>query len=300
MHNLGKVLAFLVIVAAAGSTVLTAKLIQVRNSWTLKTQTFQSSYARMSEDAAKSRAEFAELRDTIETALREWGLAWTVATQIANPAEGRLQINAGTNAGLAEQQVIHGFQLLADGSSIYRGPFVVATAQADRSIVVPNWRLRADDIQGSATVPAWQGGEWRWRSVVPSAYSDRFDSQLLAFTKADETLAERQQTLALQQRLLADAQRQVEYRTAELMGGTQLPQDDALSPEFREGLVAPLKATENERNGVLVAIAKLREAVRQERDAVEQLQAENLELARQLPAPQAALTDRKADQPAGQ
>ncbi len=285
MHISGKIFAFLVICCGLASTLLTAKLIQVRNSWTAKSQRFETDYPKTRTELEKARAEFTALRSGIEATIRDWGGTFAVETQIANPLEGRLQIAAGTNLGLKEQMVIHGFQLLPDQTSIYRGPFVIATAQADASLVVPQWRLRGDDLQASNDVPAWQGGTWRWRTMIPSGFSDRFNDQVTAFTLADETLADRQQSLALQQRIVADSERQLQYRTAELVGGQELPQDPALNPEDREGLVAPLEAEEESRNKILLTIADLRLAVRQERDRVRQLEQENLDLLRQLPQP---------------
>ncbi len=291
MHTLGKVLAFLVIIAAVASTYFTAKLIQVRNSWTAKSQNFEKSYDTTVADLAKANAEFVKLRDEIQLARRQWGGTFEVPTQIADPpASGRLQIDAGSNVGLNQQMVIHGFQILPDQTSVYRGPFVVTSVQADRSLVAPTWRIRPQDLQAIADVPAWQAGTWRWRTAIPSAHSVRFDHHLHAFTSADETIAERQNSLTVQQRLVTEAERQLQLRNAELVGGPELPQDAALNPEDREGLVGPLEAEEEQRNKDLLEIARLRRLVRSEKGLVERLQQENEELTTQLPQPSAAVT----------
>ncbi|HUQ72549.1 MAG TPA: hypothetical protein VM165_23680 [Planctomycetaceae bacterium] len=287
MNVWGKVLAFLVIVAAALSTYFTAKLIQVRNSWTKKSQTFVKSYEADEKQLHELQAQFLKVQTDTETALRSWGRTWAADTQIASPAEGRLQIVAGTGQGLADKQVIHGFELQQDGSSIYRGPFIVATAQADRSALVPTWRVRPQDVVN------WKPGQWRWRGFVPTAYSDRFDDQLLAFAKGDETLGDRRAAVAIQDRLIAEAQQQLKFRVAELVGGDELPKDEVLSAEFREGLVKPMEETEDRRNAVLLEIAELRAQVRASRDAVERLQAENLQLTQRLPQPPAAAVSRR-------
>lgn len=292
MHTSGKVLVFLVLIAGAASTVLTSKLIQVRNSWTVKAQRFDEQYAQTASDLEKQTKDFLTLRNEIESALREWGATTAVNTQIADQTTGRMQIDAGTNFGLKDQALIHGFQLLPDGTSIYRGPFTVTSAQADQAVVVPAWRLRRGEVQGTAEAPGWQGGTWRWRSVVPSGYSTRVDDQRIAFLKSEQTLDDRNHSLAIQQRLVADAQRQLQLRVAELVGGPELPQDPALAPEDREGLLSPLKATEEERNKLLLEIAALREAVRAERNAVQRLQSENQVIAGQLPQPAAVISGR--------
>jgi hypothetical protein len=279
MNVWGKVLAFLVILAAAGSTYLTAKVIQVRNSWTKKSQAFVGNYQTADKQFNDLQAQFLKLRSTYETALRDWGGTMAADTQFANQAEGRLAIVAGTGQGLSEKQTLHGFELQPDGSSIYRGPFVISTAQADRSGLAPTWRVRPQDVAG------WKAGQWRWRGFIPSAYTDRFDDQAVAFAKGDETLGDRRAAIAIQDRLIAESQRQLKLRVAELVGGEELPQDESLTAEFREGLVKPIEETEDHRNAVLLEIAELRQQVRSARDAVERLQAENLELTQRLPQP---------------
>jgi len=166
-------------------------------------------------------------------------------------------------------------------NSRYRGPFQITQDQSDRSVLQPTWRVRREDLA------TWKPGQWRWRGLIPSAYTDRFDDQAVAFAKADEALGDRRAAVAIQDRLIAEAQRQLQLRVAELVGGEGLPQDEALTPEFREGLIKPIEETEERRNGVLLEIAELRQQVRATRDAVERLQAENLALTQRLPQPAA-------------
>lgn len=294
MHWSGKLFAFFVIVAGLAGTVLTAKVIKIRNSWAAKAQKFQTDYDKLAADVAKERAKVVAMRDDIATTIREWGVAWMADTQAANAAEGRLQLGIGTNQGVEEGMVLHGFQLYEDPQNagtqqtIYRGPFRVVTAQADQCLVLPAWRLRPVEqgplaLPNGGQVPPWQGGNWRWRSMIPTAYSDQLDDQGIAFTKSEETLAERQKTMAIQNRLFDETTQQIAVRNAELFGGAELAQDEALSAEFREGVVPPSQQTEEDRNAVLLSIARLREQVRQERDMVLKLQAENLKLTQQLP-----------------
>jgi hypothetical protein len=281
MNVWGKVLAFLVIVAALLSTYFTSKLITVRNSWTKKSQDFVKNYETASKQASDLREQEIRLTSSIETALRGWGRTFGADTQIANANDGRLQIVAGSNQFVTDNQVLYGFELQQDGSTIYRGPFQVTTVQADRSALQPTWRVRPEDVA------TWQGGQWRWRGHIPTAAIDRFDAQVLAFAKGEETLGDRRAALAIQDRLIAEAQRQLKLRVAELVGGEELPQDPALSAEFREGLTKPIQQTEQERNAVLLQIAELRQQVRTTRDAVQRLQAENLALTQRLPQPPA-------------
>ena len=58
----------------------------------------------------------------------------------------------------------------------------------------PKWRIRP----GEPT--EWQNGTWRWRSSIPSGYSQQFDEIMLNFTRGDETLADRRASIAVQAR----------------------------------------------------------------------------------------------------
>lgn len=283
MNVCGKVLAVMVVLAGLASTVLTAKLIAVRNSWTAKNQAFVKSYA----DTARQTREAAEQRQLVlhelERMNREWGTdfraAGGVQTQLLNPADGKLEVQLGMGAGLQEKQLVHGFEIKGDGTSVYRGPYVVfGPPQAERSAMQPAWRIRPGE-------PAeWQAGRWRWRSSIPSGYSQQFDKLMGDFTRADEVLADRTASMAIQDELIAEASVALERRQAELVGGDQLPKDENIPPEFRLGLVSTLESTEEERNSVLLEIDELRRQVRQARDAVVQLQQQNLALTQKLPA----------------
>ena len=283
MNVWGKVLAVMVVIAGLASMVLTAKLITVRNSWTAKTQSFAKNYA----DAAKQTREASEQRQLVlhelERMNREWGTdfraAGGVPTQLLNPADGKLEVQLGVGAGLQEKQLVHGFEIKADGSSVYRGPYsVFGPPQAERSAMQPAWRIRPGE-------PAeWQAARWRWRSSIPSGYSEQFDKLMGDFTRSDEALADRNASIAIQDKLIADATLALQRRQAELVGGEELPKDESIAPEFRLGLVSTLEATEEERNSVLLEIDALRRQVRDARDAVVQLQQQNVALTQKLPA----------------
>jgi len=285
MNVWGKVLAVLVVIAGLASMALTSKFITVRNSWAAKTQPFAKNYSKEATDLRTIAAQRAAVLSELELMNREWGTDFRAAggrpTQFLSPAEGRLEVGLGSGAGLVEKQIVHGFELKADGSSVYRGPFTVfGPPQAERSAMQPAWRIRPGEPAG------WQPGNWRWRSSVPSGYTQHFDEVMVNFTKSDETLADRRATLATQDRLIAEATAALQRRQAELVGGEGLAKDENVAPEFRLGLVSTLEATEEERNSVLLEIDVLRKKVRAARDAVVRLQQENIALVQKLPAGQ--------------
>lgn len=282
MHITGKIFAALVVLAGLGATILTAKLVTVRNSWTAKTQSFETNFKKGTEEVVQARQQRLLVLAELERLNRDWGTDFRspggVPTQILQVADGRLEVGLGSNVGVKEKQIIHGFEIQADNTTIYRGPFeVMAGVQAERCAATPKWRLRPGEPG------TWQAGRWRWRSAVPAGYSKRFDDQGINFTRSDETLADRSASLAIQGRLLTETKAALQRRTAELVGGAELPQEESLPQEFRLGLVATLEASEEERNSVLVEIDDLRRQVRAARDDVQRLHQENLKLTAQLP-----------------
>jgi len=279
MHWSGKTFAILAVLAALFCVPLTSKFIAVRNSWARKAQKFEATYNEKSGKLAETRRQAEQLQNDLSTTNREWGFTWFTNTSVSSP-DGKLAVDLGTNNRIRDKQILYGFEPTQDGRSIYRGAFVVLTAQADRSALAPTWRARPQEVQ------SWsQQGQWRWRSEIPSAYSKGSDDQARLLTTLDETNNDRRSTLDLQEKLIREAQAQRKHRIAELIGGEDLAQDASLAPEFRQGLSITLASLEEERNKVLLEIDALRRKVRQTRDAVEQLQTQNEQLVQKLPQP---------------
>lgn len=281
MHVMGKVGVWLVVIAAAASTVLTARLVQVRNSYTKKSVGFQTTYHALQPKIAELTEQLSRLEAELFRSRELWGQHLNdVTTTVQRPAEGVLAIDRGSNHGLREKMTLYGFEMRPEGGSVYRGDFTVITIRDVMAQVQPNWRVRADDVQ------TWQqNGKWRWRNLVPPGIQPNFDQQILAIAKAEDTLADRNKKLATEVALEKSANDQLSLREAELVGGEQLPDDPALGVEFREGLVAAVEETEETRNQVLFKVDELRRRLRVVQSNVERLKVENVELTRKLPQP---------------
>lgn len=278
MHIMGKVGVWLVVIAAAASTVLTAKFIQVRNSWTKKNVALQNTYRTLQPKIADLNEQLTHLEGDLYRAKELWGLYWNDVPTAVRPQDGVVAIDRGTDQGLRDGMTLYGFEVLPDGSSIYRGDFKVVTARQVQSQLQPNWRVRPEDVS------TWQpNGKWRWRNLVPPGAQPNYDVQVLSIAKADDTLTDRKKKLATEVALEKQVEAQKNLRDAELVGGDQLPKDPALSVEFREGLVAALEQVEEERNQVLRKVDDLRRRLRATQQKVDRLQAENLELSQKLP-----------------
>lgn len=290
MHVLGKILAFGVVIAAAVAGVFTAKLVAVRNSWTVKVAQSKDKYAKTTAEIEKLEARIDNLTGEYSRSQDLWGFAWNnVPTNIANPADGSVLVNIGANLGIRQDMALHGFEIQADGSSIYRGSFTPTEVRDVNATLRPNWRISADDVK------TWQQGNWRWRNALPSGYQENFDRQLLAVLKLEETLADRRLTLNGQKDLLEKANLALKSREAELLGGEALEGTDNAEQEFREGLVAAVEQAEEDRNKTLKEVDSLRRQVRTTQAEIERLQAENADLVQRLPqaTPQNSLTQKR-------
>ena len=278
MHVMGKVGVWLVVVAALAASVLTSKLIQVRDGWTKRDVEARNKYRPLVDEIAKLEETYNILENDRFRALDLWGKSWPSA-QTRVQAQGVLEIDLGTGNGIAENMVIYGFEIQPDNSVIYRGDFTVTTANNQQAQLKPNWIVRADDAG------EWKTGLWRWRNQLPSAYQQNFDKQLLLLGETEDTLNDRRRSVAVQTALLAKSQDQLQLREAELVGGEQLSKDPAVDVEFREGLVAGVEQVEEARNLVLTKVDDLRRRLRSVQGRVNELQKRNVELANKLPQP---------------
>jgi hypothetical protein len=280
MHLLGKIGLGLVILAAAISTVFTAKLVQVRNSWTKKSVGLQKAYQALVPKIADLKDQQAQLEAELFRAKELWGGYWNnVPTQVQRPAEGVVMTNIGVNNGLREKQTLYGFEILPDGTSVYRGDFTVVVARDVQSQLQPNWAVRADDVQ------TWQpNANWRWRNLIPPSYQPNYDNQIMAIARSEDVLALRKEKQATETGLEVKAQEQLKAREAELVGG-ELSKDPAESVENREGLVAAVEQVEESRNQVLRKVDELRRRLRATQSNINRVHEENIELTRKLPQP---------------
>lgn len=278
MNVWGKVFAFLVVVAALIASVFTAKLVQVRNSWTAKTLASKNKFNDLQPKVAALESQIDSLRAEIFRSKELWGNFWpTVQTGVKE--DGSLEVGIGSDAGVRPNLLLHGFEILPDGTSVYRGSFLPADIQNASTSLKPNWRPNPNEVK------TWQSGVWRWRNLVPPGYQENFDKQLTAMLRLEETLNDRIRTLKGQKELQAEANSKLKLREAELVGGDELAKGESVDTEHKEGLVTAITAEEEDRNQTLLKLDELRRKIRSVQSDIESLQTENLELTNRLPQP---------------
>ena len=291
MHVMGKVGVWLVVLAALAASVLTSKLIQVRDGWTKRDVEARDKYRALIPQIAELEQTYSGLESDRFRALELWGNS-SAPVQTKVQAQGVVEIDLGTGngsaIGVAEKKVLYGFEVQPDNSVIYRGDFTVQTANNQQAQLKPNWIVRTEDVA------EWKTGLWRWRNQLPSAYQQNFDTQLLLLSEREESLASRRLSAEIQTRLLAKSEEQLKLREAELVGGDQLSKDPAVDVEFREGLVAGVEQVEEARNQELTKVDDLRRRLRAVQSRVDDLQKRNVELTNKLPQPvKAEVTNNK-------
>ena len=277
MHILGKILAVFVILAAVCASLFTSKLIAVRNSYTAKVLASKTKATTTAAEIEKLEAKIDRLKAELFRSRDLWGTPWyNVDTKKADD-DGVVVVNIGATSLVRQDMVLHGFEIAADGSSIYRGSFSPVEVRNDNARLQPNWRVTKEEVSG------WNDGNWRWRNAIPPGHQENFDRQLLTIVKLIETLGDRRRTLDGQKQRLEDAESTVKLREAELVGGELLANSKALEPEFKIGLVAAVEQAEEERNKILQIVDDLRRQVRVIQSEIEQLQSDNNALVRKLP-----------------
>lgn len=290
MHTVGKVLAVLVVIAAVLASMLTAKLIQVRNSYTVKAAAAKQKFADTQPKIEALEASIEKLKNEIFRSRELWGSSLPKVDTKVN-ADGSVGTGIGTDQGIRPAMLLHGFEIAQDGTAIYRGSFLVADVQKDSCTLKPNFRVTPEDVK------TWSPqGTWRWRNSVPPGYLETFDRQLLSILKDEETLRARIITLEGQKQLLAKANGTLKLREAELVGGEGLAKTESVGAEYRDGLVPAMEQVEEERNQVLLKNDELRRKVRSVQKDIERLHSENqgfVERLKETSAPADTVTQNK-------
>lgn len=279
MHTVGKVLIWLVVLAAGAGTVLTAKLIQVRNSHTRKAEKLDADFARVSNQLGKAEAELNSLKAELARELLNWDRAPLQGeTTVIDPRQGRIAVRLERSSGLKVNQWLYGFEINPEGKPVYRGAFEITQVADDQVALVPTFRLRAEDIA------SLKSGNWRWRTLIPAAFPARHSDLQLQLVKNDELLVDRTANVTEQQKLLKEATAQLTRRREEIVGGPSLPKEDFRPTEEKAGLVAALQEVEEMRNQLLIDVDQLRQQLRQVSSELGKTQEENVSLVNRLPS----------------
>ncbi|MFN0198364.1 MAG: hypothetical protein ACKVT0_16580 [Planctomycetaceae bacterium] len=296
MHILGRVLWFLAIAGFIAVMMLASRQFIIKNSYMKKVLDQKEQIAKDAEQLAALENQVQDLRSNLARVMLGWDRYWDAIDTNVNPADGSLTAAIGTNLGLfapADQNlplpVIYAFQPAANGEYVYVGSFAAATIRENNSALVPTFRVRPTDVS------TWQPGKWRYRSMIPAGYTERFADLSERFTVSDELKTAKLENVEAQTKLKDVAQGHLELRLGELHGNPALAgTDDKLPPETAKGYIATIADVEEKRNEAQEEVDRLRRRLKAAHDRMQQLIQENQELTNQLPGSTTLLPQGKA------
>ena len=218
---------------------------------------------------AVARAEREQARAELERESLRWDRYWSDVTGQYIPQNNTIGANVGSAKGIPSKAMLYAFQLDKNAVPSYVGSFTVFQLQPNLCILKPAFRVRADDV------PNWTGGNWRFRTMIPSSFASRIAGLEADLVVADELLAKQQSNLETQSKLVDAAQDQRDERIAELLGGGK-------ANPAPPGLVAEITQADDRRNASLVEVDRLRREISAAEEHVRRLIQENKDLARTL------------------
>ncbi|MEO1993650.1 MAG: hypothetical protein ABGZ17_00060, partial [Planctomycetaceae bacterium] len=238
MHILGKILTWLVLVAALPAVVLTARLLDVQNSWTRQVEKLRKENADKAVTLIAERTKLKQIKIEVQHSSMGSDAFWGDMQVAVNRATGELSANIGTTMGIHPHQtqddqgndvsynpVLHAFQPLGDPPTqwAYLGGFQVNTLRENALTMTPTWKLQPGETDG------WNGGQgWYFRADVALASKIAIDELRLGLESANRAQRANQLRLMQQQAQLADATDKLSYRRSQLLGFPEPPTEAAL------------------------------------------------------------------------
>jgi len=288
MNTLGKVFVWLIVVASLPAVFLTARMLDIRNSWAKAIGVLEKKNETNDESLVNRRLELFELQSAYDREMQQWDRYFTnTSTRSVGDGNPNVAIRGlGGNNGLtrkpgAEPQVIYGFQTDEAGASRFVGEFRVLDV-GELTEARATWTPREGEID------RWNPEKsWRWRTSVPSAYIAQFNRLQVALTAGDETLDQKDRYLSRQLQILESAKTLLAHRLRELTGG-----DPNIPREV--GLVAQIEEAIERRNEALLEMNRLRQEAADEMELMQKLIDENSRLAKSLPQPEPKIASKEA------
>lgn len=297
MHWSGKVFMWLVVLGTIASTVLTSKMLQVRNSWTKKFEDLNGNgtpekigaYEQNAIDIEKKTQKRNQLRDELVRVERGWGRYWNNVTAEPSPLkpEALAFREIGTNQGFVVGHVVYVFQPNPGGGYSFVGPYEVGDATEESLlVVVPAWRPRVN-----APTEMHYGANWRIRQMILHANKARFSDLTVELALKDELLLAKQQNVVTQNQMVSIAQEHLQLRQRELNGDPNNKELEGKIPQHLiDGLVQAIQDTEEDRNAVLADVDDLRRRLHRTYQNYLAIRDDNKELANTQSAPASLVT----------
>ncbi|MBX3436785.1 MAG: hypothetical protein KF861_04780 [Planctomycetaceae bacterium] len=288
MHWLGKVLPWVIGVLALVAWVLTSMLYDAQGAWQQRVEERLAKRDQLAEQLRQKSLAVANLEADVNRTMMPWGRAWELGpqqVQLLDAATGKILLGIGpTNAEFALRESSQGRQLPevflfeknADGTSKYMGAFRVTAVEPDRvtaQLIRQPFPGEAEQWQAADGVRVWESIPSDWRAL-----HSELQAQLAI---AQHQVIDHEARLAIQRKMVAESQKQLERRVAQLQGNAN-PIEGA-GQDTLDGLVLALRKEETTRNEQLFVLNQLRHEFNSKYNLLMELLEQNRVLAGQLP-----------------
>ncbi len=225
MNTWGKVALFLMIAGGIAGATLASKSFSVRGSWAKELGNLNKLNIDNAKKLDTEKKRHQQLSAEFERLKPAYGIYWTdIETEVLDLGEGLVRVNQlGTDQGLVVSEdgsptIIYGFQPANDGKYLYIGAFVVEQIGEDAAELRALWDVRPNEAG------LWEDGSWRWRSQLPESLTSTIDNLHSQLINADEIGVSQANNKKLQQKLLKEAENQLNIRKEELLSNEGLIQ----------------------------------------------------------------------------
>jgi len=279
MHALGKFFLFLIVAGSVGAIYMSSRAFEVRNSWLKLSERLEKEVETNKLAADKSDSEREKLTLQFESLARPWQAYWTgikVDRQPGAEAVGGLLIQLGLPllkqpADAANPILIHAFQPVPGSNEpAYVGEFKVEQLGEGQSVLMPNWRLRPNEVD------QWIVGEnWHFREAIPAGNKALIGALEEQLSEGLERLLARQAELAQTEAIIARTQEVLASRVGDIEGIPN-PQEkqDKLPPEYVAGLQQTILDEEAAVNAVTADVQQLRDELFDIQQRIDELKRE--------------------------
>jgi outer membrane murein-binding lipoprotein Lpp len=260
MHILGKVCLGLVCVLALGAGYVTRGLAIARDKWMTEVGKLTAQRDKNIDDVRTARSRLLAAESELQRRLQLWGRQWTAENFAPFPAQPVIQVPLGRNQGLrtadpnaegAAPQLLQVFALGAESGSRYLGEFQVT--QVDDN----NATLQLTRAPYVGELENWpQGGPLRLRGAIPAGDRSTFVDLQSRLAIAYQQVIDETAKLRTQEQHIANSQKHLDLRLAELNGDPTAP--EAAESSVKVGLVESLRQVEDERNALLEEVDAFR------------------------------------------
>lgn len=274
-------LASINILLALGAIYLSSWVLEAQTKAGQAISTAKDQYLQLKQEVPQLKRDLSLAESELAREHLGWDNLWDgVNVTVQDPRRGIIVAQVGLQGGFGRQEqdnneelpIVYAFQMTGEKPE-YVGAFKVTQVDVNQSAMQLVGRVRPSQTQN------WQNGRWRLRQQVPTSLRDHISELDLIYTSEEENLAATQQQTTAQQNMVNKTTEVLNLREQELEGN-QAANADA-GEVVVNGLIATLKSSTQQRNGLLAEVEALRNTLHEMTVESQKLIQENKDLVNQ-------------------